>query len=114
MMKIKKVAEKWEIWDKEEEAAGSEKEVKKLVPKQLYKQIKVFGKKASKRMPTRKMQDYIIELKERFSPRKEKIYLLSREERGSKRVHSGGNKKEIYSTIKVTTNSTSILCKKKE
>ena len=30
-MKIKKVAEKWEIWDEEEEVAKLEEEVKKLV-----------------------------------------------------------------------------------
>ena len=31
-------------------------------------------------MPMRKMWDYTIELKERFVPRKEKIYPLSRKE----------------------------------
>ena len=30
-MKIKKVAEKWEIWDEEEEVAKLEEEAKKLV-----------------------------------------------------------------------------------
>jgi len=36
-------------------------------------------------MPTRKMWDHVIELKERFVPRKGKVYLLLREERG--KVH---------------------------
>jgi len=31
-MEIKKVAEKWEIWDDEKEVARSEKEAKKLIP----------------------------------------------------------------------------------
>jgi len=31
-MEVKEVAEEWEIWEKEEEAAKSEEEVKKLVP----------------------------------------------------------------------------------
>ena len=31
-MEIKKVAEKWEIWDDEKEVARSEKESKKLIP----------------------------------------------------------------------------------
>ena len=53
-MQINKVAEEWEIWDKEEEAAKSEEEAKKLVPKQFHKWIKVFGKKASERIPMRK------------------------------------------------------------
>jgi len=41
----------------------------------------MFGKKTSERMPTRKMWDHMIELKEGFVPRKGKVYLLSREER---------------------------------
>jgi len=35
-MEVKKVAEEWEIWDEEEEAAKSEVEAKKLVPKKFY------------------------------------------------------------------------------
>jgi len=42
----------------------------------------MFGKKQSKRIPTRKIWDYAIEIKEGFVPRKGKIYPLSREERG--------------------------------
>jgi len=41
----------------------------------------VFGKKQSKRMLIRKVWDHSIDLKGRFIPRKEKVYLLSREER---------------------------------
>jgi len=37
MMEVKKVAEEWEIWDKEEEAAKSEAKAKKLVPKKFNK-----------------------------------------------------------------------------
>ena len=80
-MNIKKVVEKQEIWDDNEEAVRSEKETKKLVPKQFHKQIKVFGKKMSERMLTKKIQDYAIKLKKEFVPRKEKIYLLFKEER---------------------------------
>ena len=54
-MDIKKVVEKQEIWDDNEEAVRSEKEIKKLVPKQFHKQIKVFGKKMSERMLTKKI-----------------------------------------------------------
>ena len=36
-MKVKKVAEEWEIWDKEEETATSEAEAKKLVPEKFHK-----------------------------------------------------------------------------
>ena len=80
-MEVKKVAEEWKIWNKKEEIAKSKKEVKKLVPQWFHKWIHVFGKEASKRMPTRKVWDHVIETKEGFVPRKGKVYLLSREER---------------------------------
>ena len=41
----------------------------------------MFGKKQSERMPTRKVWDHVIEVKEGFVLRKGKVYLLSREER---------------------------------
>jgi len=47
-----------------------------LVPEKFHKWIKVFGKKASERMPTRKVWDYTINLKEGFVPRKGKMYSL--------------------------------------
>ena len=80
-MEVKKVAEEWEIWDEEEEVVKSEEEAKKLVPEHFHKQIQVFGKKPSERMPIRKLQDYAIETKEGFELRKGKVYPLSREER---------------------------------
>ena len=49
------MAEEWEIWDKKEEVTRLEEEVKKLVPEQFHKWIKVFGKKASERMLMRKI-----------------------------------------------------------
>ena len=41
----------------------------------------MFGKKESERMPVQKTWDYDIELKERFIPKKRKVYLLLREKR---------------------------------
>jgi len=41
----------------------------------------VFGKKQSERMPTRKLWDHAIDIKEEFVPWKGKVYPLSREER---------------------------------
>ena len=55
MMEVKKVAEKLEIWDKEEEATKLEEEATKLVPERFHKWIHVFGKKASERILTRKV-----------------------------------------------------------
>ena len=80
-MEIKKVVEKWEIWDEEEEAAKSEEEVKRMVPEKFHKWIKVFGKKQSERMPMRKVWDHAIDIKEGFVLKKGKVYPLSREEK---------------------------------
>jgi len=41
----------------------------------------MFGKKQSERIPTRKMWDHMIDVKEGFVLRKGKVYLLLREER---------------------------------
>ena len=54
-MEVKKVAEEWEIWDDEEEVARLKAEAKRLVPEKFHQWIKVFGKKQSERMPTRKV-----------------------------------------------------------
>ena len=80
-VEVKRVAEKWEIWDEEEEAAKLEVEARKLVPEKFHKWIKIFGKKQLEQMPTRKVWDHTIEMKEVFVPRKGKVYPLSREER---------------------------------
>ena len=45
MVEVKRIVEKWEIWDEEEEAERSEAEAKKLVLERFHKWIKVFGKK---------------------------------------------------------------------
>jgi len=70
MVEIKRIAEEWEIWDEEEEVARSEEEAKELVPERFHQWIKMFGKKQSERMPTRKMWDHVIEVKKGFVPRK--------------------------------------------
>ena len=81
IMEVKKVAEEWEIQDEEKKAAKLEVEAKKMVLEKYHQQIKVFRKKQSERMPTKKMQNYAIDVKEGFVPRKGKVYPLSREER---------------------------------
>jgi len=81
IIEVKRIAEEWEIWDEEEDAAKSEAEAKKLVPEQFHRWIKVFGKKQSERMPTWKIWDHAIDIKKGFVLRKGKVYLLSREER---------------------------------
>ena len=81
MMEVKKVAEEWEIWDEEEEVVRLEEEARKMVPEKFHPWIKIFGKKQLERIPTRKVWDHVIDVKEGFVLRKGKVYLLSREER---------------------------------
>jgi len=57
------------------------KTLRKLVPQRFWKWKKVFGKKESERMPVRKAWDHTIELKKGFTPKKGKVYSLSREKR---------------------------------
>ena len=78
---MKRVAEEWEIWDEEEAVVKLEEEAKKMVSEKFHQWIKVFSKKQSERMPTKKVWDYVIKVKKGFVPRKGKVYPLSREER---------------------------------
>jgi len=55
--------------------------VEKIVPRRFHKYLKVFEKKKSERMLTRKTWDYAIDLRKRFVLKKKKIYPLSRIER---------------------------------
>ena len=77
---VQKVAEKCEIWKEKVVVAKSEVKAKKLVLKRLHKWIQVFGRKASERMPIKKLWDHAIDMREGFMPRKRKVYPLSREE----------------------------------
>jgi len=52
-----------------------------MVPKKFLRWKKVFGKVKSERMPTRKIWDHAIDLKEMFKPWKGKIYPLFKNER---------------------------------
>ena len=55
MVEIKRVAEEWEIWDEKVEAVRLEVEARKLVLEKFHQWIKIFGKKQSERMLTRKV-----------------------------------------------------------
>jgi len=70
-----------EDWGREEEIEEDHRKIKEIVPKKFLKWRKVFGKVESERMPTRKIWDHVIDLKETFKPRKGKIYPLSKNER---------------------------------
>jgi len=77
----KKKQEEKEKEIKKVEKDEDEETVKKLVPKRFWKWKKVFSKRESERMPVQKTWDHAIELKEGFTPKKGKVYSLSREER---------------------------------
>ena len=65
-----------EDWRREEEIEEDHRKIKEMVSKKFLKWGKVFGKVESERMPTRKIWDHVIDLKETFKPWKGKIYPL--------------------------------------
>jgi len=70
-----------EDWGREEEIKEDHRKIEELVPRKFLKWRKMFGKVESERMPTRKVWDHAIDLKETFKPRKGRIYLLFKNER---------------------------------
>ena len=67
--------------EEEEEDLIELRVIDEMVPRQFHKYLKMFEKKDSERMLTRKAWDHVIDLREGFVPKKGKIYLLSRVER---------------------------------
>ena len=55
-----------EDWGKEEKMEEDHRKIEEMVPKKFLKWRKVFGKVESERMPTRKVWDHAIDLKEMF------------------------------------------------
>ena len=49
-----------------------------------------------------------------YAKERKNLLLVQRRERESKRVYSGTNKEKIYSTIKVTTDCTSVFYREEE
>jgi len=70
-----------EDWGRDKEVEVDHKKIEEIVPKRFLKWRKVFGKMESEKMPTRKIWDHAIDLKETFKPRKRRIYPLSKNER---------------------------------
>ena len=67
--------------ENEEEDLIELRATEEMVLQRFHKYLKVFEKKDSERMPTRKAWDHAIDLREGFVPKKGKIYPLSRVER---------------------------------
>jgi len=70
-----------EDWGREEEIKEDHRKIEEMIPRRFLKWKKVFGKVESERIPTRKVWDYAIDLKEMFKPQKGRIYPLSKNER---------------------------------
>jgi len=70
-----------EDWGRDEEVEVDHKKIEEMVPKRFLKWRKVFGKVELERIPTRKIWDHTIDLKETFKPWKGRIYSLSKNKR---------------------------------
>jgi len=71
--------------------------VEEMVPRWLYKYLKVFEKKESEKIPTRKTWDHAIDLREGFfSKEEEDIFIIKNRERRGARICEGSVKKGIY------------------
>jgi len=70
-----------EDWEREKEVKADHRKIEEMVPKKFLKWRKVFRKMKLERIPTRKVWDHTIDLKETFKPKKERIYLLSKDKR---------------------------------
>jgi len=79
--RIRWAANEKEDWGREEEMELDHRKVEVMVPQKFHKWLKVFGKVESERMPTRKIWDHAIDLKEEFKASKAQVYPLSRNER---------------------------------
>jgi len=55
--------------------------VRKIIPQKFYKWLKVFKKTESERMPVRKSWDHTINLRKDFVSRKERMYLMLKEQK---------------------------------
>ena len=105
-VEVRKVAEEWEIWDKEEEAAKLEAEARKLVLEKFHRWIKVFGKKQSERMPTRKLWDHAIDVKEG-----EGVLVVKGRKGRDERICEGTVAEGLHLAVEITANGTGVLCR---
>jgi len=82
---IKKVdRDEWKMSMEEkfnDEVELDRKKVRKMVPQRFHKWLKVFEKSESEKISVRKPWDHVINLREDLVPRKERTYLMLREEK---------------------------------
>ena len=82
-LKKKEVKQAWsthKIWITLDKPKKIEETAEELVPKEYHKYLKVFSKEKSERMPIRKPWDHVIQLKDTFKPKKDRLIPLLHEE----------------------------------
>ena len=57
-----------EDWERKEKVKMDYRKIEEMVSQKFLRWRKVFGKMESERMPTRKIWDHAIDLKETFKP----------------------------------------------
>ena len=57
-----------EDWERKEEVKMDYRKIEEMVSQKFLRWRKIFGKMESERMPTRKIWDHAIDLKETFKP----------------------------------------------
>ena len=70
-----------ENWGKKKEIKADHRKIEEIVPQKFLKQKKIFGKIKSERMPTKKIQYHVIDLKKMFKLQKGRIHLLFKNEK---------------------------------
>jgi len=70
--------------------------VEEMVPRWFHKYLKMFEKKKSERMPTRKIWDHTIDLRRFYTKKGEDISIVKSGERESIGVCEESVEKEIY------------------
>ena len=65
---VRWVMEDKEDWGRDKNVEEDYKKIEEMVPKRFLKWRKVFGKVELERIPTRKIWDHVIDLKEMFKP----------------------------------------------
>jgi len=70
-----------ENWKRKKKVEADYRKIEEIVLRKFLKWRKVFGKIESERIPTRKIWDYAIDLKETFKLQKRKIYPLFKDKR---------------------------------
>ena len=68
--RIRQTADKKEDWKREKKIELDHRKVEAIVPQKSHKWLKMFGKMELERMPTRKIWDHVIDLKEEFKTSK--------------------------------------------